>query len=203
MPSRAIISLRVVDEDGRPMPAQDVSFYLDKGYFVVGEESSATKTTTVMTDDDGVASIVFACSVPGFSNLDANPGEANLVVLIGDQTRPTDVLPFRVNIVGRPAFITLTASPSEVVPGEAVTVLATVSDALNQNVPDGTEVRFTATPEGRLTNEIAPTLGGVAMTYLLTSNSGPGIYTIVASTADVTSLVKVEAHSVESSRSGV
>lgn len=203
MPSRATISLRVVDEDGRPIPAQDVSFYLDRGHFMVGDEVSAAKMATVVTDDEGIASIVFACAVPSLPNLDTNPGDANLVVLIGDQARPTDVLPFRINIVGHPAFITLTAAPSEVIPGEAVTVLATVSDALNQSVPDDTEVRFTTTPEGRLTNEIASTVGGVAMTYLLTSNSGPGLYTVVASVEGITSLVRVEAHLVESSRSGV
>ena len=202
MPSEAAISVRVVDEDGRPVPNQTVGFYLDKGYFLVNGEPLGAKTLTVITTEQGLATATFACAPVDIPNLDTSPGEANLVAVVGDQSKPADVLSFRITVVGRPAFISLTAAPSKVVAGEAITILATVKDAINQEVADQTEGKFTTTPEGRLTDEITQTVNGVAMTYLLTSNSVQGIYTIVAVAGNVRSLVQVQTRLTGSSERG-
>jgi hypothetical protein len=96
------------------------------------------------------------------------------------------------NLIGPPASITLSASPSRVECGEKVVLTAAVTDALGQPVSDLTPVEFVVNlggtgTSGKLAGLIAPissgvgvTYGGVATFFLLTSDVHVGEYNVVA-----------------------
>jgi hypothetical protein len=133
---------------------------------------------TALTDDDGVA--IFGFSGHWYSG--ANPGVVLLEALaVGSEGSPErDTV--EATLVGPPAFLVLTASPANVVCGERSTILATVTDALNQRVADETPIRFDTNHGGEMVFRQAKTYGGIATTMLLTSEVHAGSYVVAAHT---------------------
>lgn len=113
--------------------------------------------------------------------IDAHPSMVPGILVVRGFVLRENLLPLETEVdvtcVGSPAFLTLTAAPSKLMAGESATILATVTDAINQKVADTTRIHF-ASSTGQMTPEIAETFGGVAMCNLLTNSAGP--CTIVA-----------------------
>jgi hypothetical protein len=98
----------------------------------------------------------------------------------------------QMKLIGPPAVISMTATPSSVRCGEKVTVRATVKDAAGQEVSDDTPIGFktnvggTAAAPGLLgvvapvSSSIGFTYAGVAETFVLTSTAHVGTYEVVA-----------------------
>jgi hypothetical protein len=103
-----------------------------------------------------------------------------------------------INVVGPPAFITATAAPDKLICGEKSTITVKVTDAIGQNVSDNTKVELISNwgsviagtgatlgfpgtgPVNPLASSAAATYNGVAVAYLLTSNTQVGAYEVVA-----------------------
>jgi len=108
-----------------------------------------------------------------------------------------------VKVIGPPASVTVSASPTSVNCGEKSTVTATVVDSIGQNVSDHTRVEFVtniggviggtgavagfASNTAPVSNSVADTFGGVATAFLLTSSVNQGPYEVVATTGGTTS----------------
>jgi hypothetical protein len=101
-----------------------------------------------------------------------------------------------VNVVGPPAFITVSASPTDVVCGEKSEITVSVTDALNQGVSDNTAIELITNyggviggtgssivgtqPVDPLSSATVYIFGGSGIGYLLTSDSHHGPYEVVA-----------------------
>src|SRR5204862_7295779 len=108
-----------------------------------------------------------------------------------------------VKVIGPPASVTVSASPTSVNCGEKSTVTATVVDSIGQNVSDHTRVEFVtnlggviggtgavagfASNTAPISNSVADTFGGVATAFLLTSDVTSGPYEVVATSGGTTS----------------
>jgi hypothetical protein len=109
---------------------------------------------------------------------------------------PTIVFSILLNLVGPPANILISASPTQVRCGEKSTVTAIVVDSAGQTVSDNTSVEFVVNlggtgTAGRIFGPVAPlssgigfTAKGIATFLVLTSEVNVGTYDIVAQ-ADV------------------
>jgi hypothetical protein len=152
-------------------------------------ENDANPSPTVFTMRT-IAAAILHCE-------GAAPGTANVAAEIerpGADLRATAT----VQVIGPPAFLTVTAAPNRLVCGEKATVLVTVTDAINQRVSDHTRVELITNfggviggtggtlalpgvgPVNPLSSGAAETFGGVATAYLLTSTQHVGAYEVVA-----------------------
>lgn len=88
---------------------------------------------------------------------------------------------------GRPAYMTLTASPGQLTCGEKSTILGTVTDQENRKVADGMTAKLVTNLGGTLAaretegvTARSVTYGGVFVAYLITSTAHVGPYEVVA-----------------------
>jgi len=101
-----------------------------------------------------------------------------------------------ITVVGPPAFITVTASPTEVICGEKSEITVSVTDALNQGVSDNTRIEVitnhggvlagtgtsltTNQPVNPLSSTTVEIFDGRGIAYLLTSPEHHGPYEVLA-----------------------
>jgi hypothetical protein len=143
MPSEAIVQLGVVDDSGHGVAAADVLLVVDNGLISKYRETWGP-TLSVKTDEHGSAYAWFDAKFEAV----VRPGSAKIVAIIGPSTKPDDVISKDISIIGPPASVLVSAAPTRLQPGEIVTIKAVVKDAIGQEVPNGTQVKFSATPEG-------------------------------------------------------
>jgi hypothetical protein len=137
------------------------------------------------------------------------PGDVVVTVTVEVDNGPDITKTVTINVVGPAAFITATASPSSVVCGEKSTITVKVTDSIGQNVSDNTQVElitnwggviggtgatlgFPGTgPVNPLASSAAATYNGVAIAYLITSDTHVGSYEVVAAAGGTTGLYNV------------
>ncbi len=124
------------------------------------------------------------------------PGPIHVTARATRAGDPTLVFSILLNLVGPPANILISASPTQVRCGEKSTVTAIVVDSVGQTVSDNTSVEFVVNlggtgTAGRIFAPVAPlssgigfTAKGIATFLVLTSEVNVGTYDIVAQ-ADV------------------
>ena len=178
------LTVTVTDDQGRPAKSAKVEVW---AYSYVPSYQS---TNPLRTDKHGRA----------YLTLLASPTMLPGILVVRAFVLRSNALPLEatadVTCVGSPAFLTMAAAPNKVIVGEASTILATVTDALNQAVFDTTKVHLTSST-GLMEPADAETFGGVATSKLLTNAPGP--CTIVATirglpgSPPVSSQVTVEA----------
>jgi hypothetical protein len=126
------------------------------------------------------------------------PGDVVVTVTVEVEDKADIVRTVTINVVGPPAFITATAAPSSLICGEKSTITVKVTDAIGQNVSDNTRVEQISNwgsviagtgatlafpgngPVNPLASSAAATYNGVAIAYLLTSDTHTGPYEVVA-----------------------
>jgi hypothetical protein len=126
------------------------------------------------------------------------PGDVVVTVIVEVDDGADLVDTVTINVVGPPAFITATAAPDKLICGEKSTITVKVTDAIGQNVSDNTKVELISNwgsviagtgatlgfpgtgPVNPLASSAAATYNGVAVAYLLTSNTQVGAYEVVA-----------------------
>jgi adhesin/invasin len=170
--SRAIITATVADACNNLLPGIPVTFTLTTGQ---GSFDPGTQITQVVktTSNGVVTQILYGWNIPG---------TAVISVTTGYVTNTVSII-----IVGSAANMNLQASPPTIPVGyNTSTLTATVKDALNQPVFDGTVVTF-ATSLGSVAPPIQPTTGGVATTTLTSDViAGTAIVTATADTVSAT-----------------
>lgn len=145
--------------------------------------------------------------VPGIT-----PGRATITVIIENPNQYFQPFPGAANIimtatvtvVGPPASVRVTASPTSLACGEKATITATITDAVGQNVSDHTRVELVSNfgstiggtgatlgfpgtgPVNPLSSSAAETFSGVATAFLLTSTEHVGPYEVVVTTGGST-----------------
>jgi hypothetical protein len=123
------------------------------------------------------------------------PGVATITAVVTIDGAPDRVVTVTVTVVGPPAFITVTASPTSLRCGEKSEITAKVTDAIGQNVSDHTLVEMVTNLGGVLggtgavagfggpvvpiSSTVSETFAGVAKAFLLTSESHSGPYEVV------------------------
>jgi hypothetical protein len=128
---------------------------------------------------------------------DCAPGPVVVSLFIDNPGRTSDIeRTVTVTVIGPPAFMTISASPTSVVCGEKAQIAVSVTDALNQRVSDNTEIEvitnyggvFGGTgssltsnqPVNPLSSTVVEVFDGVGIAYLLTSNTHVGQYEVLA-----------------------
>jgi len=141
----------------------------------------------VNTDADGEAVFTYCASVG--STL--GPTTITFIVVSDTAGEPDFIETVSFTIVGPPASLTLTVSPTTLVCGEKATITGTVKDAIGQNVSNGTGVSLFTNFGGVAigTSSGGGNFGGVATAstssgnfngFLLTSTTNTGPYEVVA-----------------------
>jgi len=165
------------------------------------------------TNDSGIVSACLFVNdnlSPGIT-----PGRANITVIVenfGNLNPGTFgffgaanlLLTGTVTVVGPPASVRVTASPTSLNCGEKATITATIVDAVGQNVSDHTRVELISNfgstiggtgatlgfpgvgPVNPLSSSAAETFSGVATAFLLTSTEHVGPYEVVVTTGGST-----------------
>jgi hypothetical protein len=126
------------------------------------------------------------------------PGDVVVTVSVEVEDAMDIVRQVTIKVVGPPAFITATAAPTSLICGEKSTITVKVTDAIGQNVSDNTRVELISNwgsviagtgatlgfpgtgPVNPLASSAAATYNGVAVAYLLTSDTHTGAYEVVA-----------------------
>jgi hypothetical protein len=183
----AEIKVLVVDDRNSPLSGVDVTVHVNRGAVSVDGREWALRAYS--PSKDGVATFTYTCDrrrIPGVT-----PGLALITVLTSVSGLPTNVDSSQIVVIGPPASVTMAAAPATLRPGELVTLTATIRDAIGQEVVDGTEVIFQATPEGQLVDTHIRSRRGSCTTFLLTSLRHEGIYSIIASVDGLSATVSV------------
>jgi hypothetical protein len=153
---------------------------------------------------EAISLAVIHCE-PGHSPTSPSPGPINIRARVNRAGEPPRDFFLTINLIGPPAKIFLTASPTNVRCGEKIVVTATVVDILNQPVSDNTPIEFVTNfggtgTAGALRGVVAPlmstvsrTLNGQATFFLLTSNFNVGRYDVVAEVDGIFSTPPVNA----------
>lgn len=153
-----------------------------------------------ITGNAVVASAILACNpvaAPGLT-----PGPAN-VTICATAPSPDLCTTVQITVIGPPAAVTATASPSTVRCGERVTITGTVRDSIGQNVSDHTRVELVTNlggviagtgavagwsgPVVPISSTVAETFGGTYTAFLLTSETHSGPYEVVVTTGGTVS----------------
>jgi hypothetical protein len=126
------------------------------------------------------------------------PGDVVVTVTVEVDGGADIVKTVTINGVGPPSFNTATAAPTSLICGEKSTITVKVTDAIGQNVSDNTRVELISNwgsviagtgatlgfpgtgPVNPLASSAAATYNGVAVAYLLTSDTHTGAYEVVA-----------------------
>ena len=196
----SLITVTVLDPDGRRIDNVEVQFLTDNCYFT-GQDSPAGGQPTVVTaftDTDatsadqyfltnnplehsaGTAEVVLNCSK-------ATAGDANVRAVI--QRAGADiVLDVTVKVVGTTAAngLTLTLAPKELQCGDTLTARAQAVDVNGEPVSDGTTVRFTSDTSSGVVGGFEGAQGGIgtvdgsAQVLIATDPGKPGVHTVVA-----------------------
>jgi hypothetical protein len=106
-----------------------------------------------------------------------------------------------ITVVGPPAFVTVTAAPTELICGEKAEITVSVTDALNHGVSDNTPVEvitnhggvlagtgsslFSDQPVNPLSSTTVEVFDGLGTAYLLTSPEHVGPYEVLAATGAI------------------
>jgi len=158
----------------------------------------ADTTVAFVSGSNTVAAAILGCSPADTGATTALPGVATIsayIEVLGGQ----DVIETTtVTVVGPPADLKVTASPSTLKCGEKATITATVKDSIGQNVSEHTRVEAvtnfggvlggtgavagSAGPVVPVSSTLAETYDGVATFYLLTSEAHVGPYEVVVTT---------------------
>jgi hypothetical protein len=128
---------------------------------------------------------------PGHSPT-TTPGPIHVTARASRPGAPTLTFSFLLNLIGPPAKIIVSATPTSLRCGEKSTVTAVVVDSINQTVSDNTPIEFVVNyggtgVVGRILGPVAPLASGVGVTtngvapfFVLTSDQNVGTYEIVA-----------------------
>jgi hypothetical protein len=190
---QSTVSATLLTSGGAPASGATVTFTITSG-MTLGSFSAIVSqlAITAVTNASGIASTTFYA------------GTSSGVVNI--QGSATGVISQNVslNITSDPASITVSATNPSLLNGQTTNVIATVRNALNNPVTDGTTVTFTisagATNAGSLSASTATTVGGVASVTFTAhpSNSGSLVITATAGTVSSTVLITVSAAATQS-----
>lgn len=169
--SRAIITATVADACGNLLNGIPVTFTLTTGQGSFDPSMQITQVT--MATSNGVVTK----NLYGWDT----PGTAVISVTTGYVTQTISVIVF-----GNPDNVSLVAYPSTIqVGGDTSVLTATVEDALNQPVFDGTVVTF-ATSLGSIAPPTGTTTGGVIAAVLTSTVAGTALVTATADTVSAT-----------------
>ena len=171
----AFVSVSVTDKDGRPVANAKVDLATDRGDLSMQPSSQVSMVLCGWTDKLGRLRAQLHANSPWVS-----PGVATVTVTANCGSKPNLIATATATLIGPPEAIVVSASPTQLSPGEIACITATVKDKIGQNVCDQTPVSFNSSSGGTFSTAVAPTFGGVAVTLLLTG--APGVYTVVAST---------------------
>ena len=180
-PTSAEILVRVQDQRGRPASKSKIDLYTPKGEFL-----NNFRAISVWTDRDGIARTRFRTSTG------TTPGDVLITILVHRQAKPALIETVAINVVGPPAFITLTGAPDRIIVGESVTLTAKLTDAIGQNVWDDSKVDL-VTNAGRFSQNPIETRNGVGIAFLLTEKTGFGTVVATAQTG-ITCQVRIQAY---------
>jgi hypothetical protein len=163
----------------------------------VDSTRQADTVTAFDNDGDTVAAAILGCG-PWDTGTAATPGTATITARIEVLDGQDVILTATVTVVGPPADLRVTASPSTLRCGEKATITATVKDSIGQNVSEHTRVEAVTNAGGVLggtgavagqagpvvpvASTVAETFDGVATFYLLTSDQHVGPYEVVVTT---------------------
>jgi len=202
--SNADITITALDEDGNPVEGVEVLAIASTGVIETSGGVTVSSTTgtcsqtsdpndtdvlheEVNTDEDGEAVFTYCASVG--STL--GPTTITFIVVSDTADEPDFIKTVSFTIVGPPASLTLTVTPTTLVCGEKATITGTVKDAIGQNVSNGTPVSLFTNFGGVAigTSSGGGNFGGVATAtttsgnfngFLLTSTTNTGPYEVVA-----------------------
>ena len=191
------ITVEIFDSNGSPaLVGGDVLFLTDNCLLDDGVNPQASSVSIVSVDVDGdtIAEVDLDCS-----NSSAEPRPATVQILI-DKPGHDLVLDIAVIVIGPPvpSGLSAVASPETIICGEKSEILISVQDAIGQNVSDNTELEVVtnfggvlggtgAVAEGEgnvtpLSSTTVKTFDGIALVFLITSDTHVGDYEVVIST---------------------
>ena len=187
------VSATLLTSTGTPASGSMVTFTITSGTTLGSFSATVSQVTiTAVTNASGIASTTFYA------------GTSSGVVNI--QSSATGVISQNVslNITSSPASITVSATNPSLLNGQTTNLIATVRNALNNPVTDGTTVTFAITAgasnAGSLSTTTATTVNGIAsITFTAdASNSGSLVITATAGTTSSTVLITVSAAATQS-----
>jgi len=138
-----------------------------------------------------------------FAGGTATPGVATVTAIVerhgSKSSEAVDhIYTVKVTVVGPPASITVSASPTELRCGEKAAIVVVIKDAIGQNVSDHTQFEAVTNAGGVLggtgavigfagpvvpiSSTVSETFGGTATFFLLTSEQHTGPYEVVVTT---------------------
>jgi hypothetical protein len=161
---------------------------------------SLTATTVALQVDtnnpmDGVPNQSEALAI--FHGEGCDPGPVTLKLEIDNPGTKNDIeQTLTINVVGPPAFIAISASPTQVTCGEKSEITVSVTDALNQQVSDNTRIEVltnyggvlagtgtsltTNQPVNPISSTTVEIFSGIGTAYLITSPQHVGPYEVLA-----------------------
>jgi len=165
------------------------------------ETLSFTTTSTSSGVDRTVAAAILHCDLHSGST--PTPGVATITAIVertgplsGDKT--DHIYTTKVTVVGPPASVTVSASPTELRCGEKSAIVVVVKDAIGQNVSDHTQYEAVtnaggvlggtgaviglAAPVAPISSTVGELFGGTSTFFLLTSEQHSGPYEVVVTT---------------------
>ncbi len=190
---QSTVSATLLTGAGAPAYNNIVTFTITSGTTLGSFSATVSQLTiTAVTNSSGIASTTFYA------------GTSSGVVNI--QGSATGVISQNVslNITSDPASISVSATNPSLLNGQTTNITATVRNALNNPVTDGTTVTFTisagATNAGSLSSTTATTVSGVASVTFTADllNSGSLVITATAGTVSATVLITVSAAATQS-----
>ncbi len=173
--SEASLRATYLPESGVSGSGASITVECNQG-LVSANDGNWSKSATGVTNDDGF--LDFWLSVHWSTG--GRPGSADLTVIVGKASAPATTVKKAITVVGPAASITMAAVPSSVRCGESVTITILLKDSMGQNVLNESEVVLYTNYGGVLAPRVARTYGGVATTFLLTSEAHLGPYEVVA-----------------------
>ncbi len=200
--SEALIEIRCSEPDGSPSQGATAQLDATQGLLTRHGDDAWGSKASAITDSEGAALFDYTAHW----NSGTAPGTSEIEAIVHYQDRAIERSVMPITLVGMPASIAMTATPSLLSCGEMSLVVVTVTDALNQSAVDETPIRLYTNHGGVLAPPRVRTHDGVAVTHLLTSEAHSGAYEVVAVATDnppgtpaLSSVVTVMAqrHSVE------
>lgn len=195
-----VCTVTVEDGDGEPVAGAEVIAIAATG--AIGSEADIVENANgtcrisgdttplqeeIISDADGEATFEYCAT----SSAALGATTLNFIVHRNlDPARLDIFLSQAVTIVGPPASLTITSSPSSLICGEKAAFSGTVRDAIGQNVSPGTPVEIvtnfggvtaTGNSGGTLAVSASTVAGGNFSGFLLTSTTHVGPYEVVAS----------------------
>jgi hypothetical protein len=194
-------------DDPDTTPLADSTFDKDEGYNWTLSNIKPDRTDVARSYENALHTQTTIDNIWFHADWNAcTPGDVVVTVTVEVDDGADITKTVTINVVGPAAFITATASPSSVVCGEKSTITVKVTDSVGQNVSDNTQVElitnwggviggtgatlgFPGTgPVNPLASSAAATYNGVAIAYLITSDTHVGSYEVVAAAGGTTGL---------------